>query len=54
MRVISTGGQLTDHYDPVNKTVNLSQVVFEHETSRRLLWQPTNVVTRCKTPRVTR
>ena len=28
VRVISTEGQLTDHYDPLNKTVNLSQVVF--------------------------
>jgi Zn-dependent membrane protease YugP len=29
VRVISTGGQLTDHYDPAKKTVNLSQVVFD-------------------------
>ncbi len=29
VRVISTQGQLTDHYDPANKTVNLSQVVFD-------------------------
>ena len=28
VRVISTAGQLTDHYDPRNKTVNLSQVVY--------------------------
>lgn len=28
VRVISTRGQLTDHYDPRNKTVNLSEVVF--------------------------
>ena len=27
--VISTGGQLTDHYNPSNKTVNLSSVVYE-------------------------
>lgn len=27
--VISTAGQLTDHYDPRNKTVNLSQVVYD-------------------------
>ena len=27
--VISTGGQLTDHYNPGNKTVNLSTVVYE-------------------------
>lgn len=29
VKVISTQGQLTDHYDPRNKTVNLSQVVFD-------------------------
>ena len=29
VQVISTAGQLTDHYDPRNKTVNLSQVVFD-------------------------
>ncbi|MCH7226676.1 zinc metallopeptidase [Haloferula sp. A504] len=28
VRVISTPGQLTDHYDPRNKTVNLSDVVY--------------------------
>jgi Zn-dependent membrane protease YugP len=30
VEVISTPGQLTDHYNPVNKTVNLSDVVY-HE-----------------------
>lgn len=30
VQVISTPGQLTDHYNPANKTVNLSEVVF-HE-----------------------
>lgn len=30
VQVISTTGQLTDHYNPVNKTVNLSEVVY-HE-----------------------
>jgi uncharacterized protein len=29
VKVISTAGQLTDHYDPRNKTVNLSQVVYD-------------------------
>jgi len=29
VQVISTDGQLTDHYDPAKKTVNLSQVVFD-------------------------
>ena len=28
VKVISTRGQLTDHYNPKNKTVNLSEVVF--------------------------
>jgi Zn-dependent membrane protease YugP len=28
VQVISTEGQLTDHYDPQNKTVNLSEVVY--------------------------
>ena len=29
VKVISTAGQLTDHYNPANKTVNLSDVVFK-------------------------
>lgn len=29
VRVISTGGRLTDHYNPVDKTVNLSEGVYE-------------------------
>jgi len=28
VQVISTQGQLTDHYNPANKTVNLSEVVY--------------------------
>ena len=28
VRVISTDGQLTDHYNPLNKTVNLSHDVY--------------------------
>lgn len=32
VKVISTPGQLTDHYNPTNKTVNLSDVVY-HETN---------------------
>ena len=28
VKIISTPGQLTDHYNPQNKTVNLSQVVY--------------------------
>jgi len=30
VEVISTAGQLTDHYNPKNKTVNLSEVVYNH------------------------
>ena len=32
VRVISTPGQLTDHYDPRNKTVNLSQAVYDRNS----------------------
>ncbi|NNK80379.1 MAG: zinc metallopeptidase, partial [Flavobacteriales bacterium] len=28
VKVISVDGQLTDHYNPANKTVNLSEVVY--------------------------
>ena len=28
VKVISVRGQLTDHYNPVNKTVNLSEAVY--------------------------
>ena len=30
VKVISTRGPLTDHYNPVDKTVNLSEVVYNH------------------------
>ena len=30
VRVISTAGQLTDHYNPVDKTVNLSEDVYNN------------------------
>ena len=29
VQVVSVPGQLTDHYDPRNKTVNLSEVVYQ-------------------------
>jgi uncharacterized protein len=32
VKVISVSGQLTDHYNPANKTVNLSEVVY-HEVN---------------------
>lgn len=33
VRVISTEGQLTDHYNPVNKTVNLSESVYNQRNA---------------------
>lgn len=33
VRVISTPGQLTDHYNPVNKTVNLSESVYNQRNA---------------------
>lgn len=33
VEVISTRGQLTDHYNPVNKTVNLSEVVYNERNA---------------------
>ncbi len=32
VRVISTSGQLTDHYNPVDKTVNLSEGVYDSDS----------------------
>src|SRR5690606_22635098 len=33
VEVISTPGQLTDHYNPVNKTVNLSEAVYSQRNA---------------------
>ena len=33
VRVISTPGQLTDHYNPTNKTVNLSESVYNQRNA---------------------
>ncbi|SDX70839.1 hypothetical protein SAMN05444411_10897 [Lutibacter oricola] len=33
VKVISTAGQLTDHYNPANKTVNLSDVVYSQRNT---------------------
>lgn len=33
VRVISTSGQLTDHYNPVDKTVNLSESVYNQRNA---------------------
>lgn len=33
VKVISTPGQLTDHYNPVNKTVNLSESVYNQRNA---------------------
>jgi len=33
VKVISTPGQLTDHYNPIDKTVNLSEVVYNERNA---------------------
>ena len=33
VRVISTAGRLTDHYNPADKTVNLSEAVYEQRSA---------------------
>ena len=33
VRVISTPGRLTDHYNPADKTVNLSEAVYSHRNA---------------------
>jgi len=33
VKVISTPGELTDHYNPLNKTVNLSEVVYNQRNA---------------------
>jgi hypothetical protein len=33
VRVISVAGQLTDHYNPINKTVNLSEAVYNQRNA---------------------
>jgi len=33
VKIISTPGQLTDHYNPVTKTVNLSEVVYNQRNA---------------------
>lgn len=33
VRVISTPGRLTDHYNPEDKTVNLSEAVYNHRNA---------------------
>jgi Zn-dependent membrane protease YugP len=33
VRIISTGGQLTDHYNPTDKTVNLSEGVYAERSA---------------------
>ncbi|MFG4005285.1 zinc metallopeptidase [Flavobacterium aquidurense] len=33
VRIISTPGQLTDHYNPTDKTVNLSEAVYSHRNA---------------------
>jgi Zn-dependent membrane protease YugP len=50
VRVISVAGQLTDHYNPVNKTVNLRGQYTIKGTPLRQLWQHMNVDMRYNMP----
>ncbi len=47
VQVISVTGQLTDHYNPVNKTVNLSEGVYMQRNAAVAQLPLTNVVTLC-------
>ena len=47
VKVISTPGQLTDHYNPANKTVNLSEAVYNQRNAAAAAVQLTRLVTRC-------
>ena len=47
-------GELTDHYDPRTKTVNLSQSVYGATSVAAIGVAPTNADTRCRTMRDTR
>ena len=42
-------GQLTDHYDPRTKTVNLSESVFHPPLWRQSVWRLTSAAMPCRT-----
>jgi Zn-dependent membrane protease YugP len=50
VRVISVAGQLTDHYNPVNKTVNLSEAVYNQRNAASAAVQHMNVDMRYSMP----
>ena len=38
VQVVHVGGHLTDHYDPVQKTVNLSEAVYQMNSVAAAAW----------------
>ena len=53
VRVVSVAGQLTDHYNPANRTVNLSEPVYHGATLPPWQWPRTSAGTPCNMPRPT-
>jgi Zn-dependent membrane protease YugP len=49
VNVVSVQGQLTDHYNPGTRTVNLSEAVYNGRTRQRQQWPRTNVAMPCST-----
>lgn len=45
VRITQVEGMLTDHYNPVDKTVNLSADVYHGRNVSAAAWQPTNAAT---------
>src|SRR5687768_5947633 len=52
VQVISAQGFLSDHYNPVTKTVNLSPEVYGGKVLQQLQSLPMNAGTRFNTPRL--
>lgn len=50
VRVTSVAGQLTDHYNPANKTVNLSEGVYHSNSVAAAAVAPTNADMPFSTP----
>ena len=49
VKVVPTRGMLTDHYNPVTKTVNLVKAYMPAEALQRQQWQHTNADTQFST-----
>ena len=47
VKVISTPGHLTDHYNPANQTVNLSESVYYSNSIAAAAVAPMSAVTLC-------